>query len=93
MDLEGSKTSKNEVFRDVKRSYPLGICISAFFLQYENVTGILTFCKNKLFGKDLVLQLWSKNLWTNHNAGFFKLEYLTNKLRYEVEFLDVTKGP
>ena len=29
----------------------------------------------------------------NQNAGFFKLEYLTNKLRYEVEISDVTKGP
>ena len=46
-----------------------------------------------MFGKNLVLQLWSKNLWTNQNAGFFKLEYLTNKLRYEAEFLDVTRGP
>ena len=29
----------------------------------------------------------------NQNVGFFKLEYLTNNLRYEVEFLDVTEGP
>ena len=67
--------------------------VFTFLLQYERVIGILTFCKNKIFGKNLVLELWSKNLWTNQNAGFFKLEYLTNKLRYEAEFLDVTRGP
>ena len=37
--------------------------------------------------------LWSKNLKANQNTGFFTLEYLKNKLRYEVEVLDVTKGP
>ena len=46
-----------------------------------------------MFGKSLVLELWSKNLKVNQNAGFFKLEYLKNKLRHEVEFLDVTRGP
>ena len=73
MDLEGSKNPQNEVFRVVKK-YPLGY-IYAFLLQYESVNGILTFSKNKMFGKNLVLQLWSKNLWTNQNPGFFKLEY------------------
>ena len=34
-----------------------------------------------------------KKLKANQNVGFFKLEYLTNKLRYEVEFLDLTRGP
>ena len=46
-----------------------------------------------MFGKSLVLELWSKNLKVNQNAGFFKLEYLKNKLRHEAEFLDVTRGP
>ena len=46
-----------------------------------------------MFGKNLILELWSKNLKVNQSAGFFKLEYLTNKLRYEVEFLDMTRGP
>ena len=46
-----------------------------------------------MFERNLVLELWSKNLWTNQNAGFFKLEYLTNKLRYEAAFLDVNRGP
>ena len=31
--------------------------------------------------KNLVLELWSKNLKANQNAGFFKLEYLPNKLK------------
>ena len=59
-------------------------------LQYEGVNGLLTFCKNNMFGENLVLELWSKDLKANQNAGFFKLEYLANKLRCEVEFLDVT---
>ena len=46
-----------------------------------------------MFEKSLVLELWSKSLKVNGNARFFKLEYLKNKLRYEVEFLDVTRGP
>ena len=47
-----------------------------------------------LFAKTtcLVLEFWSKNLKTNQNAGSFKLQYLTNKLRYEIDFLDMTKG-
>ena len=49
-------------------------------------------CKNNSFGKNLVLNLALKNICSNQNAWFFKLQYLTNKLRYEVEFLDVTKG-
>ena len=65
----------------------------AFLLQHESFNGLLTFCKNNMFGKNLVLELWAKNLKTNLNAGFFKLEYLKNKLRYEVEFLNVTRGP
>ena len=41
----------------------------------------LTFRKNNMFRKNLVLELWSKILKANQNAGFFKLEYLTNKLK------------
>ena len=29
---------------------------------------------------------------TNQNAGSFKQQYFTNKLRYKVEFLDITRG-
>ena len=46
-----------------------------------------------MFGKNLVLQLRSKNLWTNQNVRFFELEYFTNKLKYVAEFFDVTRGP
>ena len=42
-----------------------------FVLRYENANCILTFCKNLLFGKNLVLELWSKN----QNTEFFKLQY------------------
>ena len=45
-----------------------------------------------MFGKNLALELWLKNLWTNQNARFFKIEYLRNKLWCEAEFLDVTRG-
>ena len=46
-----------------------------------------------MFDKNLVLELWSENLKANQSAEFFKLEYLTNKLRYEVKILNVTKDP
>ena len=49
-----------------------------FLLKYESVYGLLTFWKNDIFGKNLVLELWFKNLKTNRNAGFFELQYLTN---------------
>ena len=37
--------------------------------------------------------MFAKNLKTNQNAGCFKLQYLTKNLRYEVEFLDMARGP
>ena len=67
--------------------------IYVFLLQDESYNGLLTFSKNNMFGKNLVLELWSKNPKTNQSTGFFEIEYLTNKLRYDVEFLDVTRGP
>ena len=48
---------------------------------FNTVNGLLTFHKAKIFGKNLVLELWSKNLKANQNGGFFKLEYLTDKLK------------
>ena len=42
--------------------------------------------------KNLVLELWSKNRKTNYNVGFFKLQYLTNELTYEVEYLPVVSS-
>ena len=44
-------------------------------------------------GKNMVLGLWSLNHFTNQNVGFFKLQYVTNVLRYEVEFLNVVGDP
>ena len=52
------------------------MCNSLF--KYESTNGILTFCKNLVFEKNLILVLWSKNLQTNQNTGFFNLQYLTN---------------
>ena len=46
-----------------------------------------------MFAKNLVLELWSKNLKINQNAGFFKLQYLPKNWWYKVEFLDMTQGP
>ena len=61
-----------------------GLWTISFFLsqaQYASVNGLLTFCKNNVFGKSQA----------NQNAGLFKLKNLINKLRYEVELLDVIK--
>ena len=57
-----------------------------FLLEYESTNGVLTFCKNNISRKNFILELRSKNLWNNQTARFFKLQYLTIKLRYEVEF-------
>ena len=60
-----------------------------FKLEYEYANNLLTFCKNKCLEKILVLELWSKNLYTNQNAGFSKLQYLTNESMYKVQSLCV----
>ena len=64
-----------------------------FLLQGKSVNGLLTSRKNKMFGKNLILELWSKNLKANQNVEFFEQENLTNKLKYEVKNLDVTRDP
>lgn len=65
--------------------------INQYFL-YFNMKVIMAFqlfAKAAYLVKDLVLEFWSKNLKTNQNAGFIKLQYLTNEWSYEVEFLYV----
>ena len=42
-----------------------------------------------MFGKNLVLELCSKMLSANQIAGFFKLEYLRNRMTYQHNFLHV----
>ena len=64
-----------------------------FLFQHKSANVFLTFCKNNMFVKNLVHDLWSKGLKTNQNVGFFKLQYLTKNLRYEAGFLDMTRGP
>ena len=53
----------------------------------------LYFLQKQHVSKNLALELQIKNLKTNQNVGFFKPQYLTKSLRYEVEFLDMIKGP
>ena len=64
-----------------------------FLLEYEGTNGFLSFYRNHMYWKNLILELQSKNLQTNQNSGFFKLQYLRNELRYEVEFLYVIRHP
>ena len=42
-------------------------------LRFLGFQWSLNFLQNKILGKNLVLQSWSKNLMTNQNAGFSKL--------------------
>ena len=70
-------------------AYPYQIC---FFVSVQNCQWSVSFLQNNMFGKNLFLALWSKNLKTTQNAKFFKLQYLTKKLRHGVEFLDVSRG-
>ena len=44
-------------------------------LQFKSVNGLLAFCKKKRFRKNLVLELWSKNLKTNRDVRLFKLQF------------------
>ena len=85
----GSENSKNpnEVIRILAKTLSTQI-----YMIFCFNTKVSMFYKNSMFWINLLLEL-SKNLIANQNAGFFKLEYLTKKLRYEVEFLDVTRGP
>ena len=62
-------------------------------LHYKMPMVFFTFSISNTFSKNMVLELWSKNLKTNQNAGFFKLQYLTKNLRCEVEFFVTTRGP
>ena len=36
-----------------------------FLLEYESTNGFVTFCRNYVSKKNLVLELWSKNLSTS----------------------------
>ena len=44
-----------------------------------------------MFGKILVFELLAKMLSANQIAGFFKLEYLLNYMRYQLDFLHVDR--
>ena len=44
-----------------------------------------------MFGKILVFELLVKMLSANQIAGFFKLEYLLNYMRYQLDFLYVDR--
>ena len=93
MGSEGSKSPQNgSKMRVLAFWKKYDIFRHAFLFHYESANGLLTFCKDKMFGKNPILELWSKNLKTYQNARFIKLQYLTNKLRYEVEFLDVNRS-
>ena len=54
---------------------------------------LFNFQQNQISRNDRVLELWSKILEANQNVGIFKLKYLTNELRYEVEYLYVIRHP
>ena len=58
-----------------------------FLLDYEIAMGFLS-GQTACLGKIWLLTYGPKSYQTNENAGFFKLQYLTNELRYEVEFLN-----
>ena len=47
-----------------------------FILYYESTSSLLTFCENRMPGKNFVLEYRPKNLHTNQNEGFLKLQYL-----------------
>ena len=83
--MEGLKVPKIKFLGFWKKSYPFRY---AFLLQHEGPIFFLYFLPEHVC-KNLVLELWSKNLRIqdslNHN--------LTKNLGHEVEFLDMIRGP
>lgn len=61
--------------------------LSTFVLVYEITYGLLPYRKNWMSEKNL--EIWPKNHWANQDARFFKLQYLTNMLRYELTWIFV----
>ena len=86
---KSQKWPKNQVldffYQNVIHSY------IHFLLGNESNNCLLTLCKSHMTRKNLGLEFWSKNFEISQNAGFFKLQYLANKLRYETEFQYVTR--
>lgn len=62
-----------------------------FLLENESTNDLLTSWKNQMHRKKVVLELWLKSLQTNQNAGSFKLEYLTDEPRWEIESFYVAR--
>ena len=56
------------------------ICFFAFNTEVSECQNFSQ--KQHVWEKYGFSELWSKNLKSNHNAGFFKLEYLTNKVKF-----------
>ena len=86
LGLQGLKVPKVRFLGLWQKSYSFRY---AFLLQYKVPMFFVLFAKTLC----LVLELWSKNLKTNKNAEFFKPQDLTKNLRYEVELLDMIRGP
>ena len=94
--LGGLKSPESKDFQGLGKNLIHLDMLSYFSTKYQSF--FCTLCKKKTkkkkhICKNLVLELWSKNLKTNQNTGFFKSQYLRKNLRYEVEFLDMIRGP
>ena len=50
---------------------------------------MLNFCKNLLFGKILVPEIWAKVLLANQIVGFLNQLYLQNKIMKRTDFLHI----
>ena len=91
------KTSGSSFFNffshDVSHHKVRKVMNPSFLKKVQMGLAFLIFCKENMLAKNIVLELWSKNLKRNQNARFFKLQYLRKSLRYEVVFLDKTRGP
>ena len=88
----GQKSPESPKMRLLEFWQKSNLLIFTFSHEYESTSDRLTFCKTCM-PENLVLELWSKNLQTNQNAGFFKLQYLTNVLSCDVEFLYAVRNP
>ena len=87
----GSKKSKKMRFWEFQKNLIYSDVL--FSLQYEGSNGLLTFWKIHIFEKNVVFESWSKNFFIYQDAGFFKLQYLTNELKCKAELLYVARHP
>ena len=64
-------------FLSILKNFVISFLLNLFYKG--NLYYLLCSCKNPIFGKILVPEIWAKMLSANEIAGFFSQSYLQNK--------------